>query len=154
MKIVLLKDVAKVGRRGEVKEVSDGYARNFLILQGLALLATAQTIKKVDDEKKSKKAIREKTHEEFHRLRAALMERGIVIKKSADESGKLYAAVSAKEVMEGLLTLGFPLPEGMREDMVAFENPIKTLGSHAATIAFAPGEAIAIKIETEKEIEK
>lgn len=151
MKIVLLKDVAKVGKRGEVKEVSDGYARNFLILQNLALLATPATIKKVEEEKKSKSAIRERAHEEFHRLRAALMERGIVIKKTADEKGKLYAAVSAKEVMEGLAKLGFPIPEKMNEEMIAFDAPIKTPGTHEAKITFAPGEVISIKVEVEKE---
>ncbi len=111
MKIILQKDVAKVGKRGEIKDVSDGYGRNFLILQGLALLATPDAIKKVAQDQQSKKAQKEKLHEEFHRLRAALMERGIVIVKSADEKGKLYAAVSGKEVWEGLSKLGFPVPE-------------------------------------------
>ena len=155
MKIILLKDVAKVGRRGEVKDVSDGYGRNFLILQNLALLATPATIKKVAEDQKSKKAIREKSHEEFHKLRAALMERGIVVKKSADERGKLYAAVSAKEVLEGLTKLGFPMPEKMDEAMITFAAPIKTPGTHEAKIVSPagglPGEAISVKIEVEKE---
>src|SRR3989338_5722308 len=83
MKIILLKDVAKVGRKGEVKDVSDGYARNFLILRNLALPATNENIKKTEAEMKGKKALHERSHEEFHNLRAALSERGIVIKKKA-----------------------------------------------------------------------
>ena len=152
MKIILLKDVAKLGRRGEVKDVSDGYARNFLILRGFAAPATEAFIKKMGQEAESKKAQRKQAHEEFHNLRSALAERGIVIKKKAYKSGKLYAAISAKEIVKGLKTLGFSLPANLNEDMIKFDAPIKTTGKHEAKIVLgqpaspAGGEEIKLQI--------
>ena len=145
MKIILLKDVAKTGRKGEIKEVSDGYARNFLILRNLALPATAENIKKLEIESKSKKANKERSHEEFHSLRAALAERGIVIKKKADEKGGFYAAVSKEEVFEALKSLGFMLPRGLESGAIEFEGAIKAPGKYEATITFK-GEKIILPI--------
>jgi len=141
MKVILLKDVAKLGQRGEIKDVSDGYARNFLILQNLASPATPENLKKAEEEQKSKKIQKEHEHEGFHALQAALAEPrlpdgqgGIVIKKKAYKNGKLYAAVSAKEILEALKKLGFPSPANLNEDMINFGAPIKTTGLHEAKI--------------------
>lgn len=140
MKIILLQDIIKVGRRGELKEVSDGYARNFLFLKGLALSATPENVKKLENELKNKKAQKERLHGEFHNLKTSLAERGIVIKKKAYKSGKFYAAVSAKEVLEALKSLNFPLPEKLDENAVKFETPIKSTGKHEAKVILGPEE--------------
>ena len=145
MKIILLKDIAKLGRKGDIKNVSDGYARNFLILQNLAVPATDENIRKTETEAQSRKAQKERAHNEFHALKAALTERGIVIKKKAYKNGKLYAAVSAKEILEALKALGFPTPANLNEDMVKFEAPIKAAGKHDATITLG-GEEIKLQI--------
>lgn len=150
MKIILLKDVVGVGQKGAFKNVSDGYARNFLLPQKLADLATPQIIKKLEDEIKNSKIKKEKEHEEFHALKSAVAERGVVIKKKADEKGKLYAAISAKDILEALKDLGFPTPKNLKENMVIFEKPIKTIGSAEAQIKFPPGEEITVKVEVEK----
>ena len=141
MKIILLKDVAKVGKRGEMKNVADGYARNFLILQNLALPATEANIKKLEAEVKNKKSAKEDTHKEFHALKTALAERGIVIKKKADATRlsdgqeiKFYAAISGEEVIEALKKLGFPIPENLTEKNIKFSEPIKTPGKYEAVV--------------------
>ena len=85
MKVILLKDIHTLGKKGESKDVSDGYARNFLLKNNLASLATERNIRQLEEEQKSKRVQREKAKGDFHALRAALMERGIVIKKKADE---------------------------------------------------------------------
>ena len=145
MKVILLKDVAKLGRKGEVKNVSDGYARNFLFLQKLAAPTTAENIKRGEEELKNKKAQKESAHNEFHVLRAALAEQGIVIKKRAYKNGKLYAAVSAKEILEALKKLGFPIPVNLNEEMIKFDAPIKTTGKHDAKIVLG-NEEIRLRI--------
>ena len=145
MKVILLKDVARLGRKGEVKNVSDGYARNFLFLQKLAAPATAKNIKRGEEELKNKKAQKESAHNEFHVLRAALAEQGIVIKKRAYKNGKLYAAVSAKEILEALKKLGFPIPVNLNEEMIKFDAPIKTTGKHDAKIVLG-NEEIRLQI--------
>ena len=159
MKVILLKDVAKLGRKGEVKNVSDGYARNFLFLQKLAAPATAKNIKMGEEELKNKKAQKESAHNEFHVLRAALTERGIVIKKktyktrqSGGQAGKLYAAVSAKEILEALKKLGFPIPVNLNEEMIKFDAPIKTTGKHDAKIVLGDPASPAGKEEIKLQI--
>ena len=149
MKIILLQDVAKVGKRGEVKNVSDGYARNFLILKNLAAPATDENIKKLEAESKKKTESKEKAHESSHALKIALQEKGIVIKKKADEKGKFYAAVSGSEVLDALRILNFPLPENLDADAVIFEKPIKSSGHHEAKIKTG-SEEILLKLEAAK----
>ena len=112
----------------------------FLILQNLAAPATEANLKKSTAEQQSKKVQRERAHEEFHNLKAAIAERGIVIKKKTYKNGKLYAAVSAKDILDGLKTLGFPLPVNLNEDMVKFDTPIKTTGKHEAKIVLGTEE--------------
>ena len=147
MKVILLKDVAKLGQRGEIKDVSDGYARNFLILRNLAAPATQENLKKVEEEQKSKKVQKEHEHEGFHALQAVLAEPrlpdgrgGIMIKKRAYKNGKLYAAISGEEIIEALKKLNFPVPENLKAGMIKFDSPIKTIGFHEAKIILGKEE--------------
>ncbi|KKT57272.1 MAG: 50S ribosomal protein L9 [Candidatus Giovannonibacteria bacterium GW2011_GWC2_44_9] len=165
MKIILLKDVAKLGRRGEIKETSDGYARNFLILRNLAAPATPENIKRTEEELKSKKIQKEHEYEGFHALQAVLAkprlpdgQGRIVIKKKAYKNGRLYAAVSREEIIEALKQLNFHIPQNIEPKMIRFDPPIKTIGAYEARImgpkglpAGKAGESITIKIEVEKE---
>ena len=120
--------------------MSDGYARNFLMAKNWAIIATPGNIKKMETESKTKKAEKEKLHQEFHNLKAALAERGVVIKKKADEKGKFYAAVSAEEVLESLKALGFPLPDALNKESVKFEKPIKSIGKYEVKILLGTEE--------------
>src|SRR3989338_3486139 len=86
MKVILLKDIYTLGKKGEPKDVSDGYARNFLLKNNLASLATEGNIRQLEEQMKSKKVREERAIGDFHALRAALMERGIVIRKKANET--------------------------------------------------------------------
>ncbi|OGF64422.1 50S ribosomal protein L9 [Candidatus Giovannonibacteria bacterium RIFCSPHIGHO2_01_FULL_45_24] len=147
MKIILLKDVVKLGQKGDIKDVSDGYARNFLILRNLAAPATEENIKKTEAEAKSKKTQREHDNKEFHALKTAIAEsrlpdgqEGIAVRKKSYKNGKLYAAVSAKEILDALKALGFPMPANLNEEMVKIEEPIKTTGKHNARIVLGKEE--------------
>jgi len=150
MRIILLKDVAKLGRKGDIKDVADGYARNMLFPMGFAALATSGAVKQLEEEARSKKVQKERAHGELHALKAALAERGIVIRKKADEKGTFYSAVSGSEVLEALRKLNFPLPANLDEKAIIFENPIKSSGQHTAKIVVG-GEEISLKIETAKQ---
>ena len=149
MKVILLKDVAKIGKKGDVKNVADGYAHNFLLRMNFAAPAKPEIINKFAEELKSKKAQKERGHSEFHALKSALMERGIVIKKKTDEKGHLYASVSAKDIIEALRALHFPVPENLDEKMIEIEKPIKSIGVHEAKISMT-GEVITAKIEVKE----
>lgn len=162
MKIILLKDVPKLGRKGDVKNVADGYGRNMLIRNALAELATSEALKKAEEESKSASKQKEKAHSAFHALRAALMERGVVIRKKTNETTQkgagqevsLYAGVSPKEILEALRALKFPVPDDLDESMIEMEKHIKTTGTHEVKIKMPAspsqgggGEEITVKIE-------
>lgn len=153
MKIILLKEVPKVGRRGEIKNVSDGYARNFLFAKKLAGIATDSAIKKVAQEQKFKKEKKEKIHEEFYSLKKALIGRGVVVRKKTDEKGSLYSGVTAEEIIEALKAAKYPVSEKLNKKMMSFPKHIKSVGEHTAEITFGQGEKIEIKVIVEKEIE-
>lgn len=150
MKIILLKDVPKVGKRGDIKNTSDGFARNFLFPQSFAVPASDSAVKKIEKENELKKIEKEKTHEKFHALKEELVGRGVVIHKKTDEAGNLYAGVSRKEIIEALKELKFPVPGNLNEDMIQLSEHIKTLGEHTAKIVFSPNEEISLKVEVRK----
>lgn len=148
MKIIFLKDVPKVGRRGEVKKVSDGYARNFLIVKGFAEIATNSSIKKITREQTLQKEKKEKIHEEFYTLKEALIDGGVVIRKKTDEKGHLYSKVTAEEIIEALKKVN--LPDKFDKKMIKIKTQIKTLGEHEVKIHFGKKEEITLKIEIQK----
>lgn len=157
-KIILLKDVPSVGKRGEIKNVSPGYARNFLFPQDLAELATDKSIKRAGAEKSLKKVKKEKAHQEFHALKETLMGKsfdsaqgnGVIIRKKVDEKGNLYAGVTTEEIIEALKAAKYQVPEKLTKKMIQTKNPIKTLGEHEITIRFAESEEIILKVEVQK----
>lgn len=141
MKVVLLKDVKKTGRAGEVITTSDGHAQNFLIPRGLAVPATAANMKRAEiaaQQDKDRKALDIKLIQE--RL-AALAEGSIVIRKKANEKGNLYDAVDAADIAHAT-----DLPV----DTIRLEKPVKELGTVTVPVSF--GEqfgSIEIRIEAE-----
>jgi len=145
MKIILLKDVPSYGKEGDEVEVNDGYARNFLFPQNLAVQATAQAavavkVKKEKKEKESKKSIKEAGN-----LAAALDDLEVEILAKVNESGKLYAAVSGKDVVEAIKKEG----KKIESDWVEFSEPIKETGAFEVTINLPHGFEAKINLRVE-----
>ena len=142
MKIILLDDVAKVGRRGEVRDVSDGYARNFLIPKKLALTATAGNLKGLDHIKRQQeaKAGRIKTDAETlrDRIEALVYEE----RRQASEEGKLFGSVTAQDVVD-FLERSQVRVERRR---VHLDEPIKTLGESTVTIRIHPEVTAQLRV--------
>lgn len=131
MKVILLKDVPKVGRKFEVKEVSDGYATNLLLPRGLAEKATPQALtelkKQIDESSASEKIQQELLHKNFDSLKKA----EIKIQKPANEEGHLFAGVKADELKNAIeAQLGIVLPK----NFIELEHPLKTTGEHLVKI--------------------
>jgi len=126
MKVILLKDVPKVGKKNEIKEVSDGYARNFLLANDLAKPATDSTLKQWEEEKEvlEKKAEAElKTEEE---LISRLDGQEFEIKAKADESGKLYGSITAAKIVKMLKDQGFEVAK----NQIKLIEPLKETGEY------------------------
>ncbi len=144
MKVVLLKDVEKLGKRGQVKDVAEGYARNFLFTQKLAALATAETMRHI--EQVQARVIKQTSNQEkaIQKTIRMLEGRSIKISAKAGQSGTLYGGVGARDVAVAL----------KRDDIVVEENQIrvphiKSLGSYSATVDFGHGRRATVRVAVE-----
>ena len=143
MKVIFLKDVKGSGKKGEIAEVSDGYARNFLIKKGLAEEATAVKINSLNIKKGA---------EDFHRQEEikALKEEAkkwncsqITLKIKCGENGKVFGSVTAKEIADELTAPGYTVDK----KRVILKDPIQLLGVYALHVKFSPEFIANIKVE-------
>lgn len=145
MKIVLLKDVSSYGKEGDIIEVSDGYARNFLFPQNLAVPATAQAVDAAETKKKTIIKGKKKEIKEAGRLASALDGLEIIVSSKATPEGKLYAAVSAKEVAEAIKKENIKIDPAW----VEFSLPIKETGSYEVVINLPHGFEARLNLAVE-----
>jgi large subunit ribosomal protein L9 len=126
MKVMLIKDVYKLGRAGDMKKVADGYGRNFLIPQGLAVLATAGALTQAD--KIRNKAVERRTilNDEMSVVAKQLEKVELTFAARAGETGKLYGSITAQEVADAITKKIGPAVKRQMLDM----QPLRTLGEH------------------------
>lgn len=136
MKILLLQDVKKVGKRNEVKDVSDGYARNFLIPKKLAMPADegALKLKKATDEKEADLIAR------LNNLSEKLKNDILEYKVKSGKAGEIFGSVSAEQIQKSLEEKGYGKAE------VILEKPLRSIGDHKAGVNFGRGIKGEIKI--------
>lgn len=142
MKIILLQDVKKVGRKGEVREVKDGYAMNFLVARGLAAPATAGAMKEIEIVQKEKNAEDEEKKKETLALKEKLSGMTLEIKVKADKHSKMYASLHTKEILLALAGKGIALDETALE----IEHPVKALGEYAIGLNLGYGVKGKLKV--------
>jgi len=145
MKVILLKDVKTLGKLGEVVNVSDGYAMNFLFPQNAAVQATADAIRRMKEREAAEKRRVKQDVSASSKLAEKLEGFELVLTEKANENGVLYAAVNAKIVAKALRKAGFDI----EEDLVEME-PMKEVGERRVTVSIPNGfEAeITVRIET------
>ncbi len=102
MRVLLIKDVKNLGKAGEIKEVKDGYGRNFLIAKGFAKLATPEVIEQFKKEQEEKAKREAKEIEELKKLKEKIESITLTIKHKAGANGALFGAITNKEVAEAL----------------------------------------------------
>lgn len=142
MKVFLLRDVPKVGRAGDIVEVNDGYARNFLIKNGFAEVATYSVIRKVENEKRLAKSRENSKKGKAELLKAEIENIGeVVFEKSSSKEGKIFGSVSSIEVMEELKKRGISVEKGM-----IHMDHIKEAGTHEIKIKLYPGVEATLQI--------
>ncbi len=147
MKIILLDDVTKVGRRGEVREVSDGYARNYLIPKKLALSATAGNLKNLGHIKQQQdaKADRIKSAAEARRERIeALVYED---RRQASEEGKLFGSVTSQDIVDFLERHKIKV----ERKQVRLDEPIKALGETVVPVRLHSDVTAQLKVSVVRE---
>ena len=132
MKILLLKDVIYLGNRGDIKEVKDGYARNFLLAKGLAKLATPKVIQDAEALKKEQAAKKASEISAFEEMAKNLADKQISIEAKANTQGGLFRAVGVKQIISALKKSGI---EGIAGSDIKIQKPIKSVGEHAVEVS-------------------
>lgn len=102
MKVILNKDIKSLGKKGDLANVSDGYARNYLLPKGLAVKANDSTIKKAKEQKMGKEIRKNREKEYAQTLADQISKATITIKKKAGEDGQLYGSVTSKDIAQEL----------------------------------------------------
>lgn len=146
MKVILLKDVSKIGRKGEVKEVSDGYAQNFLIKQKLAAPATKDVQQKVAAHDQAIKARAVKELEHAEELKRDLEKRIFAIKVKVGDKGQIFGGVHEKDI---IAAVNQKTKAGIEKSDITEHTAIKTLGQHSVTIKLPKGVKAKITINVE-----
>jgi len=143
MKIIFLKDVKNVGRRGEIKEVSDGYAKNFLLPRGIAKLATTEVIKSINE---ARIVIENEVAKNKEKIKRLENEVKLEFMLKTGKRGEVYGSVTREEIIKTLQQKNF------NDIEVLLQKPLKQIGEHAVDISYgnnAVGKInIIIKPET------
>ncbi len=127
MKVLFLKDVPKMGKKYDIKEVSDGYAQNFLFPKKLAEVAGKKTEKMVEKIKLTEAEMKKVDQALLHKSLKTLAETVVTIKGKANEEGKLFAAIHKEEISEKLREqAGIEMPA----EYLDIEKPVKEVGEH------------------------
>jgi len=131
MKVILLTDIAKIGRKHEVKEVSSGYAQNYLFPRKLAEIASNSKVKNAGILMKRSESEREVQRELLAKNMDALKDIKIVMSGKANEQGHLFQGIHKEEIAEALQK---DTKIDVHVDMIELEHPIKSVGDHEITV--------------------
>jgi large subunit ribosomal protein L9 len=147
MKVIFLKDVPK-GKRGEIKEVADGYARNFLFPKGMALPATPSATKEAKLLLDKKVEHQTRQHEEQSKIAQELEGKELRFKAKAGAKGRLHGSITSSNIAEELSRL-----TGLEVDKkrVEIDEPLHQLGSYDIVINLGTGSEAKIKVIIEEE---
>lgn len=146
MKVILKEDVKALGKKGKVCEVSDGYARNFLIPKGMAIEATNGNIQDLAHKQKQEDLRKKKEKDEAEALKNKLESLQVLLKVKVGDKGKLFGSVTNKEVAE---VLGQAYGIKLDKRKIEVKEPIKALGNYTVTAKLHPDVSAELKISVE-----
>ena len=145
MKVILTKDVAGLGRAGDVKEVSDGHARNFLLPRRLALPATSSALTKLQKEEQERQDKLKRDQEKFLALKTKIEGKTFTLKGKSDKQN-LFAAIHEDQIAKAI-NEKFDL--GVVPDQIRIKTPIKKLGLHEVELRFAEKHIARVHLSVE-----
>ena len=135
MKVILQKTVERLGDPGDVADVADGYARNFLIPRGLAVRAEKGAVRHAESLKRAHQTRTKAQKGEFEAIAARIIQTPVVVTARAGEEGKLFGSVTAADIAEALSA-----ETGVAVDRrdIHLDEPIRSLGTHEVTVHLHP----------------
>ena len=150
MRVILLKDVEKIGKKFEVKEVKNGYARNFLIPQGLAKPATKEALTWLETQKEVEEKKAEEDLKKIQELASAIDDQEVVIPVKIGEEEQLFESINAQKIADKLKELGFEV----KKSQIELTEPIRELGEFPVKIKFEHNLEAEIRVIVAKEEEQ
>ncbi len=149
MEVILLQDIEKVGARGQIVKVADGFGRNYLLPKKMAVAATTQNRKWVDQQRVRflKEEAREKADAED--LAKLLAGATVVVTRKAGEQGTLFGSVTAMDVAEGLAAQGYKIDKRK----IQLDSPLKVLGEYDLPVKLHREVTATVKVKVEAEAE-
>jgi len=146
VRVILKREVRGLGRPGEVKDVADGYAQNFLLPKGLAIEATAGEMKHLAQERQAEKVKKDRAHADAEELATRLGTLTLVFRLKAGEQGKTFGSVTNKDIAEALKR-----EHRIEVDRTKIElpEPVKTLGPHTVEIRLLPDVRARLRVAVE-----
>jgi large subunit ribosomal protein L9 len=135
VQVILLEDVHGLGERGTVKEVKEGYARNYLFPRGLALEATAGNLQAHQRHQQATEQRAQRTQEEMRAVVTSLAQAVVELRAKGGEGGRLFGSVTADDIAQALAARGFAITK----KQIELTEPIKTAGFYTVPVRVGPG---------------
>ena len=145
MKVILLQDVKGTGKKDEVIEVSDGFARNFLFKKKLAIEATSTQINAITNKKKAESFHKQEEVKAFMELANKLRNQQVVCTVKCGENGKVFGSINSKEIADKLTEMGYDIDK----KKILLKDPLKVVGIYDVEIKFLPEVTTKIKVKIE-----
>lgn len=143
-KVLLLQDISGVGKKGEIVEVSDGYARNYLFPRKLAQEVTEKMLKSIEEQKISQQLKEERLINKYRKDKEILEKEILVIRTKVGEKGKLFGAITSKDIAEELKK---KFKMEIDKKQVLLEDPIKNIGIYDVEVKLHPQVIAKVKVE-------
>lgn len=144
MKVIFLQDVKGQGKKGEIKEVSDGYAINFLIKKGYAIKQTEGSLNKLKEENEKNRELDLKKREEAKLMKEKLEKITLNFRVKSSKNSRMFGSISTKQIKEELQKQGFSIDKKQIES-----KTINSLGMHIVTITLYKDIVCNLKVHTE-----
>ena len=142
MKVIFLKDVKKQGKNNEIKEVSDGYANNFLIKNGYAVKYTKSSSERLDEELLNNKKEEEKNTKAANEIKNKIEKEEFVFKVQAGQDGRVFGSVSSKQICDELKSKGYDVDK----KMILINESLSSLGTFLVDVQLYKKVVAKIKV--------
>ncbi len=147
MKIILLQDVKKLGKKGEIIEASDGYARNYILPQKLGVEANNKNLNDLKLQKKNEEKIARQLLEEAEALAEEIGKKPVVVSMKAGEGGKVFGSVSSKEIAAAMKAQN---GQDIDKKKIQLNEPIRSFGTHEVGIKLHPQVTATLRVKVEE----
>jgi len=144
MKVILKADVKGTGSKGQSVEVSDGYARNYLLPRNLAAEASAGALKALEEEKNAKLRKEERVVTDLKTMRDKLEGQTVTVVAKCGETGRLFGSITNKDVADGITKF---LGKAFDRKIIELTTPIKSLGTYPVTLKFGHNVTATINVQ-------